>query len=92
VEKKRRETVIEVIDGDTFKTSRRKYPVRLANVNAPEKRQRGYVTAKKELEDLILGEMVTVETVARDPYKRAVGKVKLGRKSINNAMKKKIDT
>ncbi len=32
-----KEKVTKVIDGDTFMTSRRKIPVRLADVNAPEK-------------------------------------------------------
>lgn len=31
-----KEKVTKVIDGDTFLTSRRKKPVRLANINAPE--------------------------------------------------------
>lgn len=84
-----RETVTRVIDGDTFKTSRRKHSVRLANVNAPELRQRGGSTAKKKLEKLILGKKVEVATVARDKYRRAVAKVKQGRRSVNKAVKGK---
>ena len=81
------EKVTRVIDGDTFETNRRKYSVRLANVNAPEKGQRGAPKAKKDLENLILGKKVDVETVARDKYKRTVAKVKVGRRSVNKAMK-----
>ncbi len=88
---KKRETVIRVIDGDTIETSRRTIPVRLANVDAPEKGRKGAAAAKKALEDLVLGEMVTVETKARDPYGRAVATIRLGRKNINNAMKKKLE-
>ncbi len=88
---KKRETVTRVIDGDTIETSRRKISVRLENVNAPERGQKGGAAAKKALEDLVLGKMVTVETKARDPYRRAVATVKLGRKNINNAMKKKLE-
>lgn len=90
-DQKRKETVTRVIDGDTIETSRRKISVRLANVNAPEKGQKGGAAAKKALEDLVLGEMVTVETKARDPYGRAVATVRLGRKNINNAMNRKLD-
>ena len=44
----RKEKVTKVIDGDTFMTDKRKNPVRLANVDTPEKRQPGYQDAKKE--------------------------------------------
>jgi len=33
----RKEKVTKVIDGDTFETTSRKKPVRLANVDAPDK-------------------------------------------------------
>lgn len=86
---KRRETVTRVIDGDTFYTASRKRPVRLANVNAPEKNRRGGQAAKKALQNLIQGQKVTVNTVARDVYGRAVAKVSVNRKSVNAAMRKK---
>lgn len=83
----RKEKVTKVIDGDTFLTNRRKHPVRLANVNAPEKRQAGYQDAKKALTDMILGQEVTVDTKARDKFKRSVANVKLGVRSVNKKMK-----
>lgn len=83
-----KEKVTKVRDGDTFETDKRKYAVRLANVDTPEKGQPGFVKAKKALEQMILGEEVTVSTVARDKYKRAVANVKQGRASVNKAMKK----
>lgn len=86
----RKEKVIKVIDGDTFLTSSRKKAVRLANVNAPEIRQRGGQAAKKSLSDLILGETVSIDTKARDVYGRSVANVKLGRVSINKAIKDQI--
>ena len=86
---KRRETVTRVIDGDTFETASRKRSVRLANVNAPEKNRRGGQAAKKDLQNLIQGQKVTVNTVARDVYGRAVAKVSVNRKSVNAAMRKK---
>ena len=45
----RKEKVTRIIDGDTFETNRRKNPVRLANVDAPEKGQRGAPQARKDL-------------------------------------------
>jgi endonuclease YncB( thermonuclease family) len=87
---KRKETVKRVIDGDTFTTTSRKHPVRLANVDAPEKRTKGGPAATKALKNLISGQKVEVDTVARDKYRRAVAKVKVDGKSVNNAMNKKL--
>lgn len=84
----RKETVTRIIDGDTFETSSRKRPIRLANVDTPEKRQKGYMDAKKGLSNLIKGQTILVEPVARDVYGRTVANVKVGNKSVNNAMKK----
>lgn len=86
----RKEKVTRIIDGDTFETASRKIPIRLANVNAPEKGKRGGAAATAALQKLIGGKEVTVETVARDKYRRAVAKVKVGRKSVNKAMKGKV--
>ena len=83
----RKEKVTKVLDGDTFETDRRKHPVRLAEVDTPEKREPGYGDAKKALADLIKGKVVEIETVSRDKYNRAVAKVKVERKSVNKAMK-----
>jgi len=85
----RKEKVTKVIDGDTFKTGSRKKPVRLANVNAPEKGSRGAKTATQALCDLVQGHTVSIETVARDKYGRCVAKVKIGNRSVNAAMRRK---
>lgn len=87
---KRKETVTKVIDGDTFLTSSRKKAVRLANVDAPEKGTKRGSNATQQLKNLIQGQKVEVNTVARDVYGRAVAKVKLGGTSVNNAMNKKL--
>jgi endonuclease YncB( thermonuclease family) len=84
----RKEKVTNVIDGDTFETSVRKHPVRLENVDTPEKGEPGYQKAKRELEKLIKDKEVTVNTVARDTFKRPVAKVKAGSRSVNKAMQK----
>lgn len=86
----RKEKVTRVIDGDTFETSWRKRPVRLADVNAPGTSKRGGATATKQLRDLIGGQEVTVDTKARDKYGRAVAGVKIGRQSVNKAMREKL--
>ena len=86
----RKEKVTRVIDGDTFETASRKRPVRLANVNAPEMGKRGGASAKRQLTNLIAGESVSIDTVARDKYGRAVANVKVGRKSVNKAIRDKV--
>lgn len=86
----RKEKVTKIIDGDTFETASRKNPVRLANVNAPEKGQSGSAKAKDALSKLIKGEEVRIDTVSRDKYGRAVANVYLGRESVNKKMQKKL--
>ena len=86
----RREVVKRVIDGDTFETGSRKHAVRLANVNAPEKGKPGSAKATEELRNLIQGQQVQIDTVARDPYGRSVAKVKVDGKSVNRAMNRKL--
>lgn len=84
----RKERVTKIIDGDTFMTASRKNPVRLANVDTPEKRQPGYQKGKQALANLIQGETVSIDTKARDVYRRSVANVKIGGRSVNAAMKK----
>lgn len=86
----RKEKVTRVIDGDTFKTGSRKNPVRLANVNAPEKRQPGYSKAKGLLRDMINDEDVRIQTVSHDKYGRSVAKVYKGKESVNKEMQRKL--
>jgi endonuclease YncB( thermonuclease family) len=83
----RNEKVTRVIDGDTFMTSSRKKPVRLANYNAPERGKRGYKASKDALNSMISGKTVTVDVKARDVYGRAVANVKVGSRSVSAAMK-----
>jgi len=86
----RKEKVTNIIDGDTFETANRKKPVRLANVDTPEKGERGYVKAKEDLRKLIGDEEVRIDTVSRDKYGRAVANVYLGRESVNKKIQKKL--
>jgi endonuclease YncB( thermonuclease family) len=87
---KRKETVTKVTDGDTFRTASRKKSVRLANVDAPEKGKPGSVKATNALKNLIQGQQVQVDTVARDSYGRSVANVKVDGKSVNKAMNRKL--
>ena len=84
----KKEKVTEIIDGDTFLTNIRKIPVRLDDVDTPEKGQPGHQQAKKGLKKLIQDREVTIDTVARDKYRRPVAKVKVGTRSVNKAMQK----
>ena len=82
-----RRKVKRVIDGDTFEIYRSilgKRFVRLANVNTPEKGQRGYMKAKKILQDLIEGKTVTIIPVHIG--RRVIAEVILNRRSINRMM------
>lgn len=85
----RKETVTNVIDGKTFETDRRKHPVRLAEVDTPEKGEKGYGAAKNALRDLIKGKEVAIDTVGRGRKNvGTVARVKSGRVSVNKAMAK----
>ena len=88
----RPERVVRVIDGDTFETNGRKKPVRLANVYPPEHEDRGGRKAKKNLEKLVAGETVTINTIARDRAGRSVAYVRTSKgKSVNKEMRDSAD-
>jgi len=84
-----KERVTRIIDGDTFMTDKRKRAVRLANVDAPEKGERGAVVAKRRLAAMISGKEVTVLPVARDVYGRTVAKVTVEGNSVEKRRAKK---
>ena len=84
-----KERVTRVVDGDTFYTANRKRPLRLANVNAPERGAKGGTAATRKLRGLIAGQTVSIDTKARDVYGRYIVDVKAGGKSVNNAVKGK---
>ena len=82
-----KERVTRVIDGDTFMTDKRKRAVRLANVDTPEKGERGAVAATRRLAAMVAGKEVTVMPVARDVYGRTVAKVTVEGRSVERAVK-----
>ncbi len=69
--------VIGIADGDTLTVLEYKRPVkiRLANIDAPEKRQPYGMKSKKSLSDLCWGTDVTYKIQAIDRYKRVVAVV-----------------
>ena len=82
-----KERVTRVVDGDTFMTDKRKRAIRLADVDTPEKGERGAVAAKRHLSSMIAGKEVTVIPVARDSYGRTVAKVTVEGVSVEKSIK-----
>lgn len=70
--------VVGVLDGDTIDVldaAHVKHRIRLAGIDAPEKRQAYGEKSKQSLSDMVFGEQVQVEAHKRDRYGRRVGKV-----------------
>lgn len=79
----------KIIDGDTFQDTRNRF-FRLANVDTPEKRQRGYQKAKETLSKLISEEELIVDVKGKSYNRKVVIAKKLGEKtSINEKMRRK---
>ena len=70
--------VVSVADGDTITVldaDNVQHKIRLAGIDAPEKKQPFGQRSKQSLSDLVFDKAVTVDTNKRDKYKRNVGKV-----------------
>ena len=81
--------VKKVVDGDTFQSTRGGF-FRLANVNAPEKRERGYQKAKETLKQLIEGEKLIVKIEGISHGRKVVTARIPGEKmTINTKMRRK---
>lgn len=81
--------VKKIIDGDTFKDDKGKF-YRLAGVNTPEKKKRGYKKAKEVLTDLIEGEELIIKTESKSYGRNVVEARKSGEKrTINEKMRRK---
>lgn len=81
--------VKKVIDGDTFQDSKNRF-FRLAEIDTPEKRERGYQKAKSTLENFINGESLVVNIEGESYNRKVVQAKKLGEKmTINEKMKRK---
>ncbi len=80
--------VVSIADGDTITVlqDRKQYKVRLAEIDAPEKKQPYGQKSKQALSDWVFGKYVNVEQVDTDRYGRIVGKVYVGGIYVNAEM------
>lgn len=81
--------VVGVTDGDTIKVldaDKVEHRVRLAGVDAPERKQPFSAKAKEALSKLVFEKEVTVAVTDRDRYGRLVGKVKQGQTDVNTEL------
>ncbi len=70
--------VVKITDGDTLyvlDANYKDHKIRLAGIDAPERRQTYGLASRKHLASLVAGKQVTVEYDKRDRYGRIVGKV-----------------
>ena len=81
--------VVGVADGDTLTVltaEKRQVRVRLAGIDAPERRQPYGTRARQALSALALGRAARVEVEDIDRYGRAVGRVRVGGRDVNAEM------
>ena len=79
-------TVTKVSDGDTITvedSSAESHKIRLAQIDAPEKKQDFGSVARVELASLILGKEVEVQYTKVDRYGRVLGQVYLDQLDVN---------
>ena len=73
--------VVGVTDGDTITVldaTRTQYKIRLAGIDAPEKKQAYGNASKKSLSDLVYEKVVSIDYQKEDRYGRIIGKVHVG--------------
>jgi endonuclease YncB( thermonuclease family) len=78
--------VVGVADGDTITVldaDNVQHKIRLAGIDAPEKKQAFGNSSKESLSDLAFDKMVDVETSKRDRYGRQIGKVLVDGRDVN---------
>lgn len=78
--------VVGVTDGDTVTVldeQKQQHKVRLAGIDAPEKRQPFGQRSKKALSDSVFGKAVSIEWEKLDRYGRIVGKIIVDAKDVN---------
>jgi endonuclease YncB( thermonuclease family) len=80
---------VKVVDGDTvyvLDAAKTQHKIRLAGIDAPERKQPYGRKSKDYLLEFVAGEVVEVEWNKRDRYKRIVGKIIHGGRDVNLAM------
>lgn len=78
--------VVRVADGDTITVldqGHTQHKVRLAGIDAPEKKQPFGQASRRHLAILVADRTVTIETTKRDRYRREVGKVLVDGRDVN---------
>lgn len=78
--------VVAVADGDTITvldSLNQQHKIRLAGIDAPEKKQAFGQVSKQHLADLAFGKLVDVEWFKHDKYRRVIGKVRVGTQDAN---------
>lgn len=80
--------VVGVLDGDTIDVlvGQRQVRVRLAEIDAPEKKQPWGTRSRQALSALVFGQQVTVREEGTDRYRRTIGTVFVDGRSVNRAM------
>ncbi len=83
--------VVRVIDGDTVSVScsscqKKFHKVRLAEIDAPEKKQAFGAESTKALSDKVLGKTVVVEWNNKGRYGRIIGTIYTADRNINEEM------
>jgi endonuclease YncB( thermonuclease family) len=81
--------VISIIDGDTIHVltaNKRDVKIRLASIDAPERKQPFSTQSKQALSDKILGKMVEVKDHGNDKYGRIIADLYLDSRWINLEM------
>jgi len=79
-------TVVSVIDGDTLvvqDAAKKRYTIRLAEIDAPEPKQPFWMESSRSLAALCYRQIVKVAWSERDPRKRYVGHVSCAGKDAN---------
>jgi len=72
--------VVKITDGDTvyvLDANYKDHKIRLAGIDAPERKQACGLASRKHLASIVAGQPVTIEYQKRDRYGRIVGKVLL---------------
>lgn len=70
--------VVRVVDGDTIyvlDTNHERHKIRLAGIDAPERKQAYGLASRKHLASIVAGQQVSIEYQKHDRYGRIVGKV-----------------
>jgi endonuclease YncB( thermonuclease family) len=81
--------VVAIADGDTLTVvdgANTQHKIRLAGIDAPEKKQAFGTKAREALADKVFGKTVRVDVIDVDRYRREVGRIYLADRFINLEM------